>query len=207
VPRPDPTLRAARAALLLVAFMGILGSCGVANGLTAFAEEAVLPAPVAPGTGPGTSEEASEAVARAMADTLNRAPYGRGLAGGNLLVSAMLLVGGTLLFIRRRSAPWWITQAALANGLWTVADATSQIAQLFGSRGELTEVYDRQIEAYLAEQGATAGEMPLRGEHYLWLWVATFAGFALVRMALYAWLAWRVRRPDLRALLVDSSAR
>lgn len=203
MPRPDPTLRAARSALLLVAFMGILGSCGVADGLAAFGEDAVLPAPVVPGTGTTSSEEATEAVARAMADTLQRAPYRRALAAANLLVSVMLLVGGSLLLMRRRSAPWWITQAALANGLWTAADAASQVAQMFQARGELTEVYDRQIEAYLSEQGATAGEMPMRGEHYLWLWVATFLGFALVRVAIYAWLAWRVRRPDLRGLLAE----
>ena len=188
-------VRAARAALIIAFVLMIVGTCGFSGALVDLSS-AVPPAATL-GPEPELTETV-EAVARALAAVLRRSPLAEALATANALVSAMLVVGAVLLLMRRSSAPWWIGQAAAANAIWTVVDATSGIRQLLRERSELLPVLER-----LAVQAQQPGASPaLTGNHFLWMHVVRIAGFGLLQVVFFAWIAFRVRRPDVRELLV-----
>jgi len=127
------------------------------------------------------------------------APARRPLQAANLVVSLMLVGGGMMLFGRRRSAPWWITQAALANILWTLAVRASYHYQLHENAAVLKEVFARQRQAMQADPATPSWMLSTTGlvPHIVMSVVLS----TLIPLALWAWVIWRVRRPDVRAVL------
>ena len=158
-----------------------LGSCGLASGVTELSGERVLP-PAA--TGEATTDvERMERSNQRVIELLLSSPYRRPLSAANVMVSLLLLATVVQLIRRSGSTIWWVTQAALANGLLAVVETATQVWQLTtrwqeatggGSQSGLT---------------ATLGVMPGLGM------------LLAMRLLVYGWILWRVRRPDIRAAL------
>jgi len=65
---------------------------------------------------------------------------------------------------------------------------------------QLATTLDAYLRAASPEQAADAADVPLgMVTTYMMMGMAALWGF--VRLAVHGWIAWRVRRPDVRALL------
>lgn len=180
----------------------LAGSCGAGNSIVRLTGG---PTPGSVQTLPDDASldtvEAQRAALEAMARTAREAPYVRVLDATNIALSAMLLVGGTMLLLLRRDGPWWVTQAATANALWTVAFAASHVYQLVANAPELRSKLRALAEAMRADPRVPAASLPVDG---LVLAVGARVAVALLTVHLYGWLAWRVRRPDIREVLEEA---
>jgi hypothetical protein len=188
----DPQLRAARATLLLAVVLTGIGACGVHRGSQELSDQS-MEVPTGDDSGGSALDRARADAAAALIRAVLAAPYRRPIAAGNILVSAMLFVGGVMLILRRGSAVWFTTQAIAANVVWTIADGTSVIVQLIATRAEVARVIDDEINARVP--GAGAELVP--GDIYVLFGVLLGGGFAIARAALYMVLLWRLRRPDI----------
>jgi len=194
VPPADQRTRASRVTALVAVALVAVGSCGGMDSFIRATGGSEIPAaPMVSEESDPQASEATENLQRAIQETLSRAPLQETLDGVNVALSLLLVVAGMMLLLRRRNAVWWVTQAAVANALWTAGQMTSQVWQLQASSDELEMVIERHE--------ATGG--PIQGTYYL---VAVFVGLALVRVLAYAWVAWRVRRPDVADLIEDAEA-
>ena len=57
-------------------------------------------------------------------------PYRRPLAAGNVVVSALVLIGSFMLSWRRKIAQWWIKQAVVAKLIWIAAYTISLVSHV-----------------------------------------------------------------------------
>ncbi len=211
--RPAPE-RAARATAFLTFLLIAMGTVGLGNSLmslgSAEPERRAVAAPARPTTGPQPPPtKAAVALARdesrhALAAALWRAPGRRALDVANLLASALLILAGSTLLVRRPTAPWWIGQAAVLNMLWSAVQTGVVVSGVYGSAHDLAPVFDREIVLrFAAMQGAPASRSapPISGGDVVWSYVALVVVLGLVRFAVYAWLLSRSRKPDLSAFL------
>lgn len=201
---PDSRVRGSRALVVIAAVVMAFGTCGAGNGYVGFTEEgAVEPPRILPADASLEVVEASEALSTALARTARDAPARRALDAANIVVSLMFLVGGVLLILLRRSAPWWVTQAAIANILWTCAHTTSHVWQLATSATELRRLLRRLAEAMAADPSIRDQSLPI---DELTITIAMRIGLALILILVYAWILWRIRRPDI-AMVLDEAER
>jgi hypothetical protein len=119
----------------------------------------------------------------AVVDAVLRSPYRKPVAAADALVSALLLWAGIALFRRRKTAKWWVTQASLANGLLVIVEAVTQWLSI--------DTHWDDILGSDPEVGLAAANAAL----------STLVLTAVARLALYLWIIWRVRRPDIQAVL------
>ncbi len=196
-----------RPGLLLVALMlTMVGTCGLTYGGQELAPPMDPSELEAMGDGSATSV-AAEASAMALMEVLQGDPNRRALGVANMMVSAMLVIGGLMLVWRRESAPWWVRQAIYANMLWTVVQCGSQCAQLLDESTRLAVVFGEEISARSNElQGE--GPAPFGGSQMVWFLVIVFVGLGLLRLLGYVWFLWRIKRPDIMSLFqrADDSA-
>lgn len=180
--RPPPRRRT----LALLALLVLMGSCGMAKGTQNV------------GSGPPGADFATGADSVEMAEIEEELarfspPLRRPLAAANILVSALLLIAAWTVASGRPSRVWWVTQAALANAVWTGLDAGAQVSGLFAEKEELVPLLERA----LAETGNAAAEAPawMRDGHtVLYVTTAVLIGHALVRLALYGVAIWLTRQ-------------
>ena len=208
MPRTQPSEGARRAAGLLTTVMLVVGTCGSMEGAQAVLTDAPpLPAPVPVDGDSASRDDAAEAVARRLRETLHHAPYRAPLSAAQLLVSVLLLVAMGLLMARRTTAPWWITQAVIANVLWTVASGASRVWALAADYRHIATYYGQEAVAENAENGAGSELVQtLDGEGRATVLMVQ-VGIALgIHLLLFAWIGWRARRPDIRAMLEDQTA-
>lgn len=191
-----------RSLLWLSIMVTTLGTCGVGNGINGLQDQPFGQGQVVPAAEDPTSEEAVQATQQALADALNAMPHRRALAAANIVVSVLLFIAGIRLLSRRKSALWWTSQATVANGLWTLWEGAAQVLQIHASQTRLAEVFNAQIEAQMQEQPG-AGQS-ISGHQLVWLYVGIFIVYALLRVAMYAWLAWVVRRSTIANALTHS---
>ncbi len=177
----------------------MFGTCGVGRSLQELEPTTPMTSDV---VAPGTPPELQEVTIR-VAEIIESAPERRGLAIANLLASGMLLVGGVLLVTRRKSAPWWITQAAIANLLFTVAEAGAQVMQLDRRAPELQGALD---EAMLRMQSAHPEQLAetMTGAQLVLAYKVMFVVLGAVRAFVYLAIAYRIRKPDAAALLAET---
>ena len=203
--RPPSSDGARRAAGLLTTVMLVVGTCGSLEGAQAVINDPPpLPAPVPVDGETASRDDAAEAVTRRLRETLHRAPYRAPLSAAQLIVSALLLVAMALLIARRNTAPWWITQAVIANVLWTIASGASRVWALASDYQHIASFYGQEAVAEKAENGAAAELVQtLDGEGRATVLMVQ-VGIALgVHLLLFAWIGWRARRPDIQAILED----
>lgn len=194
----DPTVRGSRAIVLLAIIAIFAGSCGIGNAITGLTADSMVPAaPVPTGSSPELGE-ASTAVQRELARAAMEAPYRRPLDAANLVVSGMLIAGGLMLFGRRSNAPWWITQAAVANILWRIAHSGSYVYQLERESRALGAAFERQRQAIEADPAAESWMTAVNG---LGPTMTIHIVVSAIPVALWIWVIWRVRRPDVVAVL------
>lgn len=177
-----------------------MGSCGTLGGLRVVSDETAAPPPAIEPEGPVDEREAAEITGRGLAELMYHAPFRRPLAVADVLVSGLLLLSGVLLAMRRSTAPWWVTQAVLANMLWALAQGASQLAALIGGFSKMAGWLQLQTEA----QVASAGDPQLGlidGTMRGGLVIAGFGVKLVIQLAIYGWILWRVRRADVRNIL------
>lgn len=200
--RPDNRARAARILVLLGVLCVGVGSCGVGAGIQLVQADSIPPAVTLP-EGEASQEEAREAMNRAFEVSRAGAPYSRTLAGANAVVSALLLFGGVLLFLRRGGAIWWITQGAIANAVWVVAFAVSHISQLLATRSELVAVLGEWMAAVQRDDPGSM-TFPDFGENLIWVPIGLEIVGTVLKVGFFAWLAWRIRKPDIGGMLEEA---
>lgn len=192
--------RGPRTVLFLVLALGMLGTCGIQRGVGAL-EADTRPEPVSIGAADEVRPETVE-TQRVYVDALWDAPARRPIAAANVLVSAMLLVGGLMLVARRKSAIWWVTQSLAANVVWTISEVASQVAGVLMRGDQLIASSTRELQAMAAESPHAGWHVTLLdGRVVLGVMIAMFVGLGLLRVAILAWLAWRARRPDVRRFI------
>jgi len=135
------------------------------------------------------ADEAEEAERQAqimVVDAVIRSPYRKPIAAADALVSVLLMWAGVALFRRKESARWWVTQAAIANGLLAVIEASTQWLAI--------DAHWQDILGTDPQVGLAAANAAL----------TTLALTTVARVALYGWFLYRVRRPDIQAALAEA---
>jgi hypothetical protein len=187
-----------RAVLTLALLCFGLGSCGFLRAWSDI-EGARVEVSVGPGRRPERTDvvQASEAFARTLAAARTADAHRRFFLWSNLIASALLIVSWMILLRRRPTAVWWVTQAALANLLWTLGDAVSAVVSYLARAEPLDRTflaYARALEvAGRLEPGSTA---QLEGVRTAVMLSMAAVVAATVNSAVYAWMLWRIRRAD-----------
>jgi hypothetical protein len=189
-----PQQTAPRTAFALSLLLIMLGSCSVETSI------AQLTGPIPDRIDLGEKNVDLQSIPRAILETAWDAPQRRPLAAAQGVVGAMMLVGWLLLTLRRNAAPWWITQACIAAALWSVAQTTTHIMTIRAQWTPLYNLAKRFAETLPKDQAGITPAM------LLWESVAAVAITTGMRLALLAWIGWRVRRADIRGMLMPPSA-
>jgi hypothetical protein len=178
-----------RAAPVLALLLVMLGSCGTLNSAAGLQGDLVPPA--ATNVSGATEAEALEQVQRKLVEVLLFTEWRRPLSGANLIVSVLLVIAGVALLRRRPTAIWWTTQAGIANGMLAVGECAAQLVSLRERWNEIVSVAPehRELGAGIANDA-----------------IGVVVVVAVVRILLYVFVVWRVRRPDVRAMANRSSA-
>ncbi len=163
---------------MLALVLTIMGCYGVFRGVQSLGEF----------LGSGAEAVADQEFLRAFYND----PHRRPLAAANIIVSGMLLVGATLLVLRRRSAIWWLRQTVIANVIWVGLHLWSALHHTYTNAPELLA---------LLEAG-TGGLIQSGDARFDWL-VVTLIVFGSINVLAYGFVAWRVGRPDIRAFLSE----
>lgn len=140
-------------------------------------------------------------------DEYDRTPERRALMGANVLVSALLFVAGFHLWRRRKNAIWWMTQASLANLVYTGADVLLNILRMHHSP-RFVHALGGFVNAAMEAQAQRNRTDVLSLSQ---VDVVTFATIAIVvggclRALVYVWLFWRVRLNDIRTFVAAPEA-
>jgi hypothetical protein len=175
----------------LVALLVLMGSCGVGNGVSGLRAG---PPPDVEAEGANMGQATLE-LAETMGQTLHAAPMRRALAAGNLLVSLLLPIAAATVLTRRSSMRWWVTQAALANVVWTGLDVASQVSALLGARAELLPAIEREVAERQAAEPALA-EAAVSAQSILYGLATMLVLFGGLRVLIYAVVMWLARRVD-----------
>jgi hypothetical protein len=190
----------ARAILLVSGLAFLLGNCGVMRSCSAVAPPATPPEAAVAGHRNEAELEAYTAFATAMTDAVMRPAHRRAVGAAGLVVAMLLLFASGTLVVGRRSGVWWLTQAALANVAWTVGDCVSFGAAL-RAHPELDRAYLRYAEAAGQLPPEAAAELARGGPGFGSIALVLYAGVAALFALAYAYLFWRVRRPDVSEVL------
>lgn len=178
----------------------MLGNCGAIRSFAALRSPSVPP----PSLG-ATHQSAAESAAyvaftTALTDALLSPAHRRLASAANLAVSLLLVIGASMLLLRRPSGAWWLAQAALANIAWTVGDSLSFAAALRAGTG-----IDRAYLAYAQAAGQlppeTIQELTAGGPGFTGVALTLYVAGACIAILLYAFLYFRVRRPDVAEAL------
>ena len=139
------------------------------------------------------------ALQAALQEVLTQPPVRRGLAVANLLVSALLAIGGFLVTARRPISVWWIHQALIANVAYTLASAVGTTWVLWAARETLVPAYQAEAVARAAEWNVEV--MPGEGVVQFGLGVLILVGIGLLMLPIY-FVLWRLlARRDVREFL------
>jgi hypothetical protein len=175
----EETARPPRGLFFLSVILVTLGSCGAATGLVQMQTAPHLPI----GSAVDEEDEAERMAQLMVIDSVLRSPYRKPVAAGDALVSLLLLYAGFSLFRRRETALWWVTQAAFANALVVIVDAATQ---WYAIDSHWDDIVGPDPDVGLVAANAALFTVVLTG---------------VVRLGIYIWVFWRVRRPDVRAAL------
>lgn len=173
----------------------MLGTCGIGNGIGGLQDRAI-PEELDSAPQLGQKKESAgwqSSVAQGLMVMLWDMPLRRPLAAANLVVSFLLILASSFLVLRKSTALWWITQALLANMVWTLGEAVAQCHQLWVQRARLA----RFVATTLPKGQST---MPSTQQMVL-TYMAVLLALGLVRVSVYAWLLRRARSPEVSALL------
>ncbi len=198
----DPRVRGSRAIVVTAVVLMLAGTCGAGNSIVQLRGEATVGSTaLLPSDASLETVEANRAVDEAMARAAREAPFARALDAANVALSVMLIVGAVLLILLRKSAPWWVTQATLANALWTAAFAASHVVELSVRAPELRARLLDLEQALAADPHIRDAGMPFDP---LTQAVGVRIAVALATIGFYAWIGLRIRRPDVRSVLEDA---
>ena len=190
----------ARALVLVSSLAFVLGNCGAMRSCAALSSPTT--APQAFGTEHQTEAElkAYEEFANGLTSALVKPAHRRAVSAANLVVSMLLLVGASMLLLRRPSGVWWLSQAALANIVWTVGDSVSFAAALRGGTS-IDRAYLAYAEAARQLPPETLRELAHGGPGFSGVALTLYVMGGVLAVLLYLFLFWRVRRPDVAEVL------
>ncbi len=195
----------ARAILLVSGLAFILGNCGVMRSCSALTPPATPPEAALQGHRNEAELQAYTEFAAVMSDALLKPAHRRAVGAAGLAVAALLLFASGTLVVGRRTGPWWLAQAALANLAWTVGDCVSFGAAL-RAHPELDRAYLRYAEAAGQLPPEAAAELARGGPGFGGIALLLYAAVSGVFALAYAFLVWRVRRPDVAEVLAARPA-
>lgn len=193
----------ARATFIAAAISVLVGISGTSRSVTAlFTPQPVVSAEAGDRTSVAMSQAMDE-FATALAE-YDRTAERRALTGANALVSALLFLAGVHLWRRQPTAVWWMTQAALANLLYTGIDVALLLYRIHHSP-RFVGALSRWVNATMTNDAAQHGTHPLSLSQ---VDIVSFATIAIVvsgvlRGLVYLWLYWRTRRNDVRAFIAQ----
>lgn len=144
-----------------------------------------------------TPESAEAAAAFVEEVLLSR--KAQGIAVANLLASGLLFFASLLLTTRRRSALWWARQATIANMLYAVG-STIAVGWL------LHENHD--VVAAMLTADANSRGLPEAEAAGAWgptVWTATWLGWSLVMLGVYAIMYRASLREDIQRFLTGQA--
>lgn len=163
-----------------------LGSCGACSGVSSYegispqAQLAQRERLEAAGMDEGTVD---------VQVLLSNDPRRQPLAVANVAVSLLLLIAANALLFRRSWAPWFAQQIAGAKVLLATATAASALVYWYGIRAEIVPFFE-------------AEGLPPGSDGFVFVSLTIAAGVQVLFSAiLYAFLAWRVGRGDVREFM------
>ncbi|MFW6049688.1 MAG: hypothetical protein ACODAU_00860 [Myxococcota bacterium] len=177
--------RSRRRPLILLGLLVVMGSCGVAKG----AQNVASGPPGADFVAPAEDAEMAE-----VQEELARfaPPLRRPLAAANVVVSVLLLVAAWAVATGRSTRTWWVTQAALANSVWTGLDGGAQLFALLDARERLAPLLERALQT--PEGGPSPPPWLQDGSTVIYMGAVLVVLHALVRLGLYGLAIWLARR-------------
>jgi len=194
----------ARALVLVSSMAFVLGNCGAMSSCAALSPSTTPTSTLGATHQTEAESKAYEDFARRLTDTLVRPVHRRVVAAANLAVSMLLIVGASVLLLRRQSGVWWLGQAALANIAWSIGDCIS-----FGAALRTGGGIDRAYLAYAEAAGQlppeTLAELSRGGPGFTGVALALYLARAALAVSLYAFLYWRVGRPDVAEALTATA--
>ena len=174
--------KAARSSLFLAISLTVFGTCGVGSG---HQEYEGLPVDVD-----------TTAPIQKIGVTLREHPYSRPLAVANMVVSAMLIIGGMMLSFRRKSAVWFIRNAVTANVLWIVV---STIAVIYFANKESALLSSTMAQWMHTQPGARTST--ISSDTLVTIMLVMQSVFACLSALLHTALGVRASRPDIQEFL------
>lgn len=177
---PEP---GARVSFVLATLLVFMGSCGAFHGM-ADLDGVTFDTAAAERVAPEQAAQAERWVE--VQRTLYNEPNRRPLAAANIVVSAMLVLGGLLVLGRRKSALWWVKHAILANVLW--------IALKLGSWLYNTHVHASYLSELLTSSTRAGGDIQ-------WM-IASMVVASLINLGAHVFIGWRLSRRDIRSFLM-----
>ncbi len=194
----------ARALVLVSSLAFVLGNCGAMSSWAALSPSTTPNATLGATHQSEGESKAYEDFARRLSDTLVKPAHRRAVSAANLAVSLLLIVGASMLLLRRQSGVWWLGQAALANIAWTIGDCIS-----FGTALRTGGGIDRAYLAYAEAAGQlppeTLAELSRGGPGFTSVALALYLLRAGLAVGLYAFLYWRVSRRDVSEALAGTA--
>lgn len=184
-----------RATFFVAALASAIGLAGMVNGVRA-ATALAAPDPIATTHVHGDVVAANEALLYALFD----AAHLRALGAINGLVSLLLVFASFTLLARRPTAPWWMTQAALANAAHAVLQCALVALALRNASSRFSPLIARVVAAQ--SPGVPPPTTP-PGQDIVMVTVG-FVSVTALLVLVYLGLAWRARRPDIKAILRPS---
>ena len=186
----------ARTTLLLSLGLTMVGSCGVMGSMSELeVDQNALRALEEPATADPIGRAAFD-TQRAYLEVALSNPRRRPLAAGHLAVSALLVIASFMITLRRKSAFWFVRQVVLANILVIGAQCISDVVHVWARR----DAFLPSLRA-LAE---TTGQSPTAAHGLLAGMAAFTIGFTVLRIALHAFLGWRITRADIREFVLNA---
>lgn len=186
---PAPPTPADRA----ISFVGLVlitaGIFGATSGISEATSDRVPPPPVM--VSQPTVPEARQAFVAKMTEVLFHARFRQALGATNALLSVLMIVGGGMLLARQPLAPWLALNAVIAKALWTLGDAASRTAALWEARTDLQQYI---VSLHAASTGGDK-DVSLAMEPTVGVLLS-----AIIVLGFLGWVAWRLRRPDIRNL-------
>lgn len=170
----------------LLALLVLTGSWGVSAGAASLGSTPRGASFEAPASDPQVAALEEELAALRM-------PLQRPLGAANIVVSILLLAAAWAVATARPTRVWWVTQAALANAVWTGLEAGSQVFGLLGAKGRLLPAFRDAMQTGPPPPPDAPAWMT-DGRMLLYMGVGLIVTFAFVRLGVYALMIWLARR-------------
>jgi hypothetical protein len=198
----DSLPRGARPAMLLAIGLSTFGIVGMGLGVTQLQSRHVESDLALQAQSDEAVPQATLAFGRELNRVIYKTSIRKALALANILASLLLVIASGAVALRRRSARWWVTQAVIANIVWTCGNVVGTIIVLREASHDLGPLF-REHMRVSAEAAGDVVPPGLNGDEVLYLFGSMVVLSALIAIPAYLLMYRLSRRDDVGSFLAE----